>query len=176
MDQDNITNQNHPEGTHSSLHVPPPGPSSRHKCLPPTNEQVVYALQIIYTIMIHITKLSILNFYLQFFPFTVFPRMRTAIYATMAFTVAMCLSFSMAVTFQCTPVDSYWNKFNENISPAEMATWTCIDLSAYGYAGSALQIALDLWLMALPMPELLRLSLPIRKKLAVCFMFAVGSL
>lgn len=144
--------------------------------LPSTNKQIVYALQILYTIIIHITKLSILYFYLQFFPFTVFPRLRTAIYVTMGITVAMAISFSMVVTFQCTPIDSYWNKFDEGVDPAEMASWTCIDLSAYGYAGSALQILLDLWLMALPMPELLRLSLPIRKKLAVCFMFAVGSL
>ena len=126
--------------------------------------------------MIHITKLSILYFYLQFFPFTVFPHVRTAIYATMAATIAMAFSFTMTVTFQCTPIDSYWNKFNENVDRSEMGSWKCIDLAAYGYAGSALQIALDLWLMALPMPELLKLSLPVRKKIAVCFMFAVGSL
>lgn len=126
--------------------------------------------------MIHLTKLSILYFYLQFFPFTVFPRVRTAIYATMVVTVAMAVSFTMTVVFQSTPIGSYWNEFNEDIPAPERAGWKRINLAVYGYAGSSLQILLDLWLMGLPMPELLRLSLPIRKKIAVCFMFAVGSL
>lgn len=175
MDPPNSKDKNYTQGVHASSRLPCPSLYHRRDAYHPL-KQVIYALQILYTIMIHITKLSILYFYLQFFPFTVFPRVRTAIYATMVFTVAMAISFFMAVTFQCTPVHSYWSKFDESVSPAEMASWTCIDITVYGYAGSALQIILDLWLMALPMPELLKLSLPIRKKLVVCFMFAVGSL
>ena len=138
--------------------------------------KLIYSLQIIYTAMVHLTKVSILYFYLQFFPFTVFPKLRTAIYATMVVTVLMAISFTITMTFQCTPINSFWDRFNEDIPLSAQASWTCINLPVYGYTGAALQLVLDLWLMALPMPELLRLSLPLRKKLVVCFMFAVGSL
>lgn len=138
--------------------------------------QLVYGLQILYTAIIHLTKLSILYFYLQFFPFTVFPKVRTAIYATIVTTVAMTISFTLAITFQCTPIDSFWKKFDENIPGSNRGSWHCINVTVYGFVGSSLQLVLDLWLMALPMPELLKLSLPRRKKVAVCLMFAVGSL
>lgn len=117
------------------------------------------------------TKLSILGFYLRFFPFVVFPGLRTAIYATIAITAGMGISFTFTIIFQCTPVSFFWSGF-ENPVPSG----SCIDINIYGWAAAAINFALDLWLLVLPMPELIKLSLPWRKKVVVCLMFAVGSL
>jgi hypothetical protein len=118
-----------------------------------------------------LTKLSILGFYLRFFPFIVFPRLRTAIHVTSAITVASGISFTMTIIFQCTPISFFWSAFDD---PPPVGS--CININAYAWTVASFNFALDLWLLALPMPELVKLSLPLRKKVVVCFMFAVGSL
>lgn len=117
------------------------------------------------------TKLSILNFYLRFFPFTVFPGLRTAIYATIGVTVASGIAFTGTMVFQCTPIHFMWSLFDD---PAP--TGTCIDINLCGWIHGAFNLALDIWMLALPLPELLKLSLPMRKKVVVCLMFTVGGL
>jgi len=91
----------------------------------------------------------------------------------MGVTAASGLAFSLAMVFQCTPIDSFWNflEYNERGD-----AWQCININACGWSHGAVTISLDLLLMVLPMPELLRLSLPWRKKLRVCIMFAMGGL
>lgn len=118
-----------------------------------------------------LTKLSIMGFYLKFFPFTVFPGLRTAIYITIAITVASGISFTMSIIFQCTPISFFWSAFDD---PPPVGS--CIKINKYAWTVATFNFALDLWLLALPLPELLKLSLPLRKKVVVCLMFSVGSL
>ncbi|KAH6842477.1 hypothetical protein B0I37DRAFT_382011 [Chaetomium sp. MPI-CAGE-AT-0009] len=131
---------------------------------------LIYNLEIHYTLINMLTKLSILGFYLRFFPFVVFPGLRTAIYFTMAITAASGISFLATITFQCTPISLFWSAFDDP-PPAG----SCIDINRYAWAAATFNFALDLWLLALPMPELVKLSLPLRKKVVVCLMFTVGS-
>ncbi|SPO07274.1 uncharacterized protein DNG_09968 [Cephalotrichum gorgonifer] len=135
---------------------------------------LIYNLELLYTFILHLTKLSILYFYLQFFPCTVFPRVRTAIYVTIGLVVASGISFTMAVVFQCTPAYALWDIFNDDIPMSDRRSWRCINYNVYGYTGATINLLFDFWLMALPMPELIKLTLPMRKKIAVCFMFTVG--
>lgn len=118
-----------------------------------------------------LTKLSILGFYLRFFPFVVFPGLRTAIHVTIAVTAASGISFIMSIVFQCTPISFFWSLFDD---PAPVGT--CININLYGWIVAAFNFALDIWMLALPLPELLKLSLPRRKKVVVCLMFMVGGL
>jgi len=118
-----------------------------------------------------LTKLSILGFYLRFFPFVCFPGLRTAIYITIAIVVASGISFTMTITFQCTPISFLWSSFDD---PGPVGS--CIDINPYAWTSACFNFAVDLWLMALPLPELIKLSLPRRKKVVVCLMFTVGSL
>ncbi len=146
-------------------------PSDCAGTAPTDTKQALFAGEIAYTLAITLTKLSILCFYLSVFPFVVFPALRTMIYATMVVTAASGIAFSLAMVFQCWPVDSFWNFLDYNERGEEMQ---CINLNACGWAHGIITILLDLWLMALPMPELLKLTLPWRKKLRVCLMFAMG--
>ncbi|GAB1316037.1 hypothetical protein MFIFM68171_06247 [Madurella fahalii] len=131
---------------------------------------LIYNLEIYYTLINMLTKLSILGFYLRFFPFVVFPGLRTAIYITIAITVASGISFTMSIVFQCTPISFFWSTFDD---PPPVGS--CTNINVYGWTVASFNFALDFWLLALPMPELLKLRLPPRKKVVVCLMFAVGS-
>lgn len=73
----------------------------------------------------------------------------------------------MADCLQCIPVKSVW----DTTVHAE-----CIDLHALVYAGAGFSIVEDFVIMLLPITELKSLNLDVRKKIALFFMFALGSL
>nr|XP_036589603.1 uncharacterized protein CTRU02_00357 [Colletotrichum truncatum]KAF6801608.1 integral membrane protein [Colletotrichum truncatum] len=51
----------------------------------------------------------------------------------------------------------------------------CLNISAIGYAGAACSILEDVVLFVIPIPELLKLQLSRKKKIALVFMFSVAS-
>ena len=55
-------------------------------------------------------------------------------------------------------------------------TGKCINLTAIVYSGAAFSIVEDLVIMLLPISELKGLNLDLRKRIALVFMFALGSL
>jgi hypothetical protein len=86
---------------------------------------------------------------------------------TMGWIVSQTISFVLVVSFQCTPVDSYWDV----TIPGK-----CINSQAFVYAAAGVSIFEDFFIMFLPVWELKALKLDLRKKTALGFMFALGSL
>jgi hypothetical protein len=66
------------------------------------------------------------------------------------------------------PLSSLWDPF--------IAKKQCISLSLLIYIGAALSIFEDIVIMLLPIFELKGLNLGLRKRIALAFMFALGSL
>lgn len=85
----------------------------------------------------------------------------------MGWVVFHTFAFLMADALQCVPVKAVWDT---NIHAK------CIDLQALIYAGAGFSIFEDFVIMLLPIPELKSLNLDSRKKVALFFMFALGSL
>jgi hypothetical protein len=85
----------------------------------------------------------------------------------MAFIVLHGTGFIVALLFQCTPINSIWNR---NV------TGKCINLEAIGFAGAAGSIFEDLVILVLPVSELKDLSLGTKRRLSLVFMFSIGSL
>lgn len=108
--------------------------------------------------------MSILLLYLRIFPS---PRFRLIL--TIAMTLMTChgLAFLFAVAFQCYPVNSIWNRE----LPGQ-----CLNLRALIYTGAGFSIFEDFAIMFLPVFELKGLNLGRRKRIALAFMFALGSL
>lgn len=77
------------------------------------------------------------------------------------------LAFVFAISFQCVPVSAVWT-LDKNAK--------CISSSAMVIAGAALSITEDLVIIALPISELLKLNLSLRKRIALMLVFALGSL
>jgi hypothetical protein len=88
----------------------------------------------------------------------------------MASATAFGVTFIFVIAFQCHPVSFHWE--NWDMPPHGH----CINRMAMGWSISSINFAIDLWLLLLPMPQLWTLRVPLRKKLGVCLMFAVGLL
>ena len=77
------------------------------------------------------------------------------------------LAFGIVVSIQCIPVESVWDLTVHG---------RCANAQAFVYAAAGFSIFEDFIIMMLPVWELKDLSLDLRKKVAVIFLFAIGSL
>ncbi|KAL3445017.1 hypothetical protein BJX65DRAFT_282564 [Aspergillus insuetus] len=126
-----------------------------------------YIQEIIYIFCVALTKICLLLFYLRIFPSS---RMRLLIKVSCAVTLAYCIAFMFALAFQCSPVSYNWNGWDGEHEG------TCVEKNTLVVTAAALNIVLDFWVIALPMPKVLRLQASMTTKLQVIFMFSVGFL
>jgi hypothetical protein len=111
-----------------------------------------------------VAKISILLLYLRIFPDERFQRMTKI---SLAFMLCHLVAFTSAITFQCTPVKRIWD---------QTVPGTCSDLVLFIYIGAGFSIFEDLVIILLPIPQLKMLNLTLRKRIALVFMFSLGSL
>lgn len=126
--------------------------------------QIFYVLQMLYIFVLISAKSSICCFYSRVF--TNNKRFRRVTTGVMVFLLTHGLMFFFLVTFQCLPIVAIWNRRIEG---------RCLDYAALGYGGAAVSIFEDLILFIIPIPELMKLQLCRKKKLALVFMFSVAS-
>jgi len=118
----------------------------------------------LYDITQNTVKLSILLFYLRIFPSD---RFRFWTKALMIWISLRTISFFIAVCLQCNPVDAIWDL---NVKGK------CVNALALVFAGAGFSIAEDICIILLPIPCLQTLNLSFKRRLALIFMFALGSL
>ncbi|WQF80419.1 Putative extracellular membrane protein, CFEM [Colletotrichum destructivum] len=127
------------------------------------SKQIFYAAQMIYVLVITGAKAALCAFYARVFSHQRF-RLATNIFLT-------CLAiqtplFVFLIMFQCIPIQAVWDRSIHG---------RCLNITAISYAGAAVTIIEDLILIAMPIPELMKLQLGLKKKLAVVFLFGFGS-
>jgi len=115
-----------------------------------------------------ITKISLLLFYLRVFLDYGFIK---KVYVVMLICILSLISFLIATVFECWPVDFSWKGWD-----GEQHWGKCTNINVQGWTNAAANIAMDLVIIALPLPQLVNLHLPLRKKIFVCFMFSIGFL
>jgi hypothetical protein len=120
--------------------------------------------QILYAIVQNISKVSILLLFLRIFPDKQFRFITKVCIGWMG---CHTVAFGVAVSLQCVPPSALWDANTKG---------KCSNSTALVYSGAAFSIFEDLVIIALPVRELKGLNLSPRKKLAVIFMFALGSL
>lgn len=126
-----------------------------------------YVIEILYFFNVAMLKLSLLFFFLRIFPAKPIKRL---LWATIAFDICFGIAFILVAIFQCTPIRFYWEKWDgEHVGQ-------CINVNALGWANAAISISLDLWMLALPLWQVLQLRLTVKKKISVAIMFFVGTL
>jgi hypothetical protein len=126
-----------------------------------------YVMEVLYFAIVSVLKLSLLFFYHRIFPGT---NVRRIIWATIAFDVMFGATFVIVAIFQCQPVSHYWTYWDGEHSGK------CININALGWSNAAISIALDLWMLAIPLSQLVHLKLAWKKKIGVALMFCVGTL
>jgi hypothetical protein len=111
-----------------------------------------------------VTKISILLLYYRVFPNRKF---RLVVIISLIWMTAHFFSFILEVVLQCIPINLLWDMTLKG---------KCTSFIASIYAGAALSIFEDIVIILLPISVLKDLNLSSRKKIALVFMFALGSL
>lgn len=125
-----------------------------------------YILEIIYFGEVAMVKLALLFFYMRIFPSGT---IRKLLWGTVATVVLFGVTYVVVAIFQCKPVSYYWKMWDKEHEG------TCVNINAVAWSNAAISIALDAWMLALPLWQLRTLNLDWRKKIGVGMMFCVGT-
>jgi hypothetical protein len=80
--------------------------------------------------------------------------------------VVYYLAFTFLQMFSCSPREAWWDK---TITPHK-----CLDIFAINVSGAVFCLLSDLIIFFLPQQVILRLNISKRKKIGICFLFAIG--
>lgn len=130
---------------------------------------------LLYTITRFFVRASIILFYLRVFPPRSDNKLGRILLFTMAFNVVYNLSFFFAVLFQCQPMSTFWTRWEGpggGGGGGELGR--CVNANVLVWVAAVTGIAYDVWLLALPFPQLLALNLHWKKKILGGMMFFVG--
>ncbi|KAL4869863.1 hypothetical protein BDV12DRAFT_70191 [Aspergillus spectabilis] len=119
----------------------------------------------LYITSIALSKISMLLLYLRLFPDETF---RLASKFALAITTAWGLAILFTNIFSCQPLDYFWHMWDGEHEGK------CIDHPKLLWSHAIINIALDLVIIGLPMPTLLKLNLSWGRKAVICVMFAGG--
>lgn len=111
-------------------------------------------------------QLSILAFYLRIMTDNT---TRKIVWGFMVLVAAFGTANLFAMVFQCWPISFFWEGWKGEMVPVSQ-----IDMNMFSFIRGGLEIALDLVILALPLPMLLKLQMKLQKKLQILSMFCVG--
>lgn len=126
-----------------------------------------YVMEMLYFAQIALLKTSILFFYLRIFGHT---GIKWFILGTLVFNALYGVIFVLVSAFQCRPISYYWTRWTGETDGA------CMDVNAIAWANAGISIAIDFWMLALPLSQIRSLNLHWKKKVGVAMMFCVGAL
>lgn len=130
-----------------------------------------WTIEILYIILIIIIKLSLCFFYLQIF---ISKRTRIVVWVTAGLHICTMTAFVVAIILQCRPLSSQWDRYDFSEAGDNSST-KCFNINAAGWANAALNVASDLWLIAIPLYHVKKLDLHWKKKIGVVLMFGTGA-
>jgi hypothetical protein len=124
---------------------------------------------LLYTLARFFIRASIIFFYLRIFPPRGDNKLGRILLFTLAFNFLWSMSFFFAVIFQCQPIPAFWTRWDGHTDAH------CMNSHALIWVAAGMGIAFDVWLLALPFPQLLALNLHWKKKVMGGMMFSVGT-
>ncbi|KAH8748634.1 integral membrane protein [Diaporthe sp. PMI_573] len=127
--------------------------------------QSILAFELIYFTSVALPKLGIICLYLRIFNWK--GATRSVAWVLFTLTAMTSVSLVVAACFQCTPIAFWWDR--------TIPGGRCFDVQAFFHAQALPGFVLDLAIMALPMPTIWHLKMPIVKRLALVAVFLVAS-
>ncbi|KAF4467078.1 CFEM domain-containing [Fusarium albosuccineum] len=128
--------------------------------------QLLLVNELTYVMALTLIKVSILLFFLTIFPD---PMFRTIVKGTLIFIGLMFVAFSILGVLQRQPIWLLWEGWKDKIPRGKSLSTLAISLPH-----AALNVALDVWMLLLPLSQLYHLGLKLRKKIGIAAMFSVG--
>ncbi|KAJ5658259.1 uncharacterized protein N7484_001908 [Penicillium longicatenatum] len=129
--------------------------------------ELLYVAEVCYMAAEALTQLSFLAFYLRIFPI---PRFQLICYCLMGLSICFGISNTFVMIFQCTPVPYFWSGWTGEFEG------TCININGYSWYKAAVQIAMDLGIITLPIWPLLHTAMSTKRKVQITLMFCTGFL
>jgi hypothetical protein len=123
--------------------------------------------EVVYLFLLGVTKIALLLFLVRIFPSRSF---RLACWTIGGLTAAIAITFALVSIFSCRPISYFWTKWQGT------GSGTCNNINVQTYIAGAINIAQDFTILILPMPEVYKLQVSLRKRLQLFFMFSVGLL
>jgi hypothetical protein len=126
--------------------------------------QLFYVGEVLYSVVLVISKVAIVLFYLRIFVNETFRKLAIAeiIFLGITLLTGLCV-----ITFQCKPISGQWNR----TIPSKCTNGNA---AAYAFAGSGLLH--DIIILVLPVVQLSKLQMSFEKKVRVIGMFSLGIL
>lgn len=124
-------------------------------------------MEILYFVQIAFIKVALLFLYLRIFPT---PNVRRVLWGSVIVTHMFAIAFLFAAVFQCKPVSFYWHRWDGEHQGS------CLDISAITWSNAAVSVALDLWIISIPLLQIKKLRLTTTKKIWVSLAFLFGTL
>ncbi|KAF7557310.1 hypothetical protein G7Z17_g831 [Cylindrodendrum hubeiense] len=124
-------------------------------------------LEIIYFAEVTLLKLAMLFVYLRIFPGAV---IRRTLWGTIIVNCIFGVVFIIVTAFiQCRPISYFWQIWDKEHSG------TCLNLNAIAWSNAGISIALDIWMLAIPLVKISSMNLSLRNKIGVTAMVSVGA-
>ena len=127
-----------------------------------------YFIEIFYFLSLTFVKLSFLFFYKRIFTGS---NVKKVIWATIIFNILFGLAFPLAGVFVCRPISYTWRNWD-----GPKADGRCINNNALVWANGGVSVAVDFWMLAIPLSQVIHLQMKFKKKIALGLMFGVGTL
>lgn len=119
----------------------------------------------LYNLTLQLTKISMIILYLRLFPTKVYRRVLITILVVF---VGVTLYMVIGTFLVCVPVHEFWSTQPDHPG--------CNSRTAVWLANAGLQITSDFIIVILPMPLLVKLRIPLRQRICLMLIFALGLL
>ncbi|KAJ5628174.1 hypothetical protein N7490_010402 [Penicillium lividum] len=129
--------------------------------------ELLYVAEVCYMAAEALTQLSFLTFYLRIFPI---PRFQLICYCLMGLSICFGISNTFVMIFQCTPVPFFWSGWTGEYAGS------CLDINGFSWYKAAVQIAMDMGIISLPIWPLAKTKMGTKKKIQIILMFCTGFL
>lgn len=126
--------------------------------------KALYAFPPLYAVNVTLIKLSILCLYRRIFSAAGSRRTNSSI---IVLCLVWCLAGVMSDLLYCRPMSKYWKP---------SAGGHCFDFGLYFLIMTLIDLAIDVVILSLPISPIIRLHLPLRKRVAVAGIFLLGAL
>ncbi|PTB78708.1 hypothetical protein M440DRAFT_1199969 [Trichoderma longibrachiatum ATCC 18648] len=133
----------------------------------PTFAKFFFVMELIYIIQTSLVKLSLSVFYVYVFPGQ---KIRQLLIGTAVFNVVFGVVFVVAALTQCIPLQYYWAQYYDDPPQGR-----CFDLNKFAWANAGLGLAVDVWMIILPMSQVRKLKLHWKKKIGIVIMLTLGA-
>ncbi|KAL8832109.1 MAG: hypothetical protein Q9191_000466 [Dirinaria sp. TL-2023a] len=129
-------------------------------------DQTFYVVSMTTVLTFGFTKLAVLLFYKRIFTGKVF---KALIWVMIVLSFVWTVGFFFSQLLQCVPLSVNWSKYGGT-------TAQCIDVNKMILAQAWSDVFTNVVILALPIPCIWRMQMPISRKLGVCAIFLLGAL